>query len=382
MRGSARERKPGVWELRVELGRDAITGRRRQLSRTFRGGKRDAETALNQLLADAGKGAFSGTDARVSDLLERWLDLSEADLSPTTLRRYRGLIDVHIAGALGDRPLHKIRTSDLDAFYLALVRQVGLAPATVRQVHAILRRALGQAVRWGWIVSNPAVNTSPPRVRRPDIKPPTPVEVLRLIQTADEADPEFSCFLRLAAATGARRGELCALRWSSFDPFGHTVLIKRAVIEVPGGLLEKDTKTHSARRIALDPDSLVLVDAHQARMTERARIAGVELATDPYLFSLDPDCGRPWSPDRVTKRFVSLRHRLGMESVRLHDLRHFAATRLLAAGVPVRTVSGRLGHANASTTLGVYAHFLEESDQQAADVMGNLLEARPPAASA
>src|SRR4051812_9163026 len=123
MRGSARERKPGLWELRVELGRDAITGRRRQLSRTFRGGKREAETALNQLVNDAGKGAFSGTDARVSDLLDRWLDLSEAHLSPTTLRRYRGLIDVHITDAMGDRPLHKIRTADLDAFYLALIRQ-------------------------------------------------------------------------------------------------------------------------------------------------------------------------------------------------------------------------------------------------------------------
>jgi integrase len=108
-------------------------------------------------------------------------------------------------------------------------------------------------------------------------------------------------------------------------------------------------------------------------MAERSRIAETELADDPYLFSLDPDCYRPWAPDRVTKMFVSLRDRIGLKRLRLHDLRHFAATRLLAAGVPIRTVSGRLGHANAATTLGVYAHFVEASDQVAADVMGQLL---------
>lgn len=95
------------------------------------------------------------------------------------------------------------------------------------------------------------------------------------------------------------------------------------------------------------------------------------------LFSLDPDLGRPWAPDRVTRMFVGLRNRLGMDGLRLHDLRHFAATRLLAAGVPVRTVSGRLGHANAATTHGVYAHFLAESDRVAADVMGRLLSRGP-----
>jgi integrase len=261
MRGSARERSAGVWELRVELGRDAITGRRRQLSQTFHGGKREADSALAKLITDAGKGAFAGTDARVSDLLDRWLDHSQADLSPTTVRRYRGLIKCHIEAALGQRPLHKVRTSDLDAFYLALVRQVGLAPATVRQVHAVLRRAMSQAVRWGWIATNPAANASPPRIRRADIHPPTPADVIRLIQEADTTNPEFACFLRLGAATGARRGELCALRWSSLDTEARTVLISRSIVEVPGGLLDKDTKTHAARRIAIDPDTFALVSA-------------------------------------------------------------------------------------------------------------------------
>ena len=94
---------------------------------------------------------------------------------------------------------------------------------------------------------------------------------------------------------------------------------------------------------------------------------------DAYVFSHEPDGHLPWAPDYVTKRFQAVRDALGFHSLRLHDLRHFAATRLLAAGVPVRTVSGRLGHANPSTTLSVYAHFLEASDRDAAGIMGDLL---------
>lgn len=368
-----RERSAGVWELRLDLGRDPITGRRRQLSRSVRGGKREAQSQLNQLLADESRGDQTGSAVRVRDLLERWLDMATGELSPTTIRRYRGLIDVHILPAMGDRALHKIRAGDLDEFYLGLLRRKGLAPATVRQVHAVLRRALGQAERWGWIAKNPATNATPPSVRRARIAPPSPSDLLRLIQMAEDRDPDFGTFLRLCAATGARRGELCALRWSSLDVGSSALTIERSIIEVPGGLLEKDTKTHSARRISLDPGTLASLLAHRAAMTARAQVAEVELKDAAYIFSLEPDGSRPWAPDRVTKQFVSLRTRAGMDSVRLHDLRHFAATRLLAAGVPIRTVSGRLGHANAATTLGVYAHFLEESDQSAAAVMGALL---------
>jgi integrase len=110
-------------------------------------------------------------------------------------------------------------------------------------------------------------------------------------------------------------------------------------------------------------------------MTSRATACGTTLAEDAFVFSEAADAKRPWHPDTPTARFVRLRHNVGLDNVRLHDLRHMHATQLLAAGVPVRTVSGRLGHANAVTTLNVYGHFLEASDRQAAAVMGDLLRA-------
>lgn len=373
MRGSQRERSPGVWELRVETGRDPVTGRRRSLSKTVRGSKRDAESVLNILVAQAEQGTHVGSEATFKDVAERWLTVSEGDLSPTTVRRYRGLLKLHILPAIGDRPAHKIKTTDLDDLYLGLIKQKGLSPASVRQVHATIRRALSQAVRWGWIANNPAANTTPPRVTAPSISPPDVAQVIQLLDAAHTDYPEFGRFLHLAVTTGARRGELCALKWERIDWKSRTLVISRAIVEIDGGLTEKDTKTHSIRRIALDQQTLRVLAAHCRAMTVRAQLAEYTLTGNSYVFTHDPGGAVPWAPDHATKTFQRFRDDAGLGTVRLHDLRHFAATSLLAAGVPVRTVSGRLGHANAATTLGVYAHFIEASDQAAAAILAGSL---------
>lgn len=368
-----REKAPGVWEVRVEAGRDPVTGRRRQISRTVRGGKRDAQKVLNKLASEADTGTHSGTDVTFRELADRWLALTEGDLSVTTARRYRDLLKNHITPALGTVKVHAIRPAQLDALYAGLITDKGLAPASVRQVHAVIRRAMQQAVRWGWIATNPAANATPPRIPKPDLSPPDVEQVGRLLARANETYPELGRFLHLAASTGARRGELCGLRWRDVDRDASAVVIRRAIVEVAGHLTEKDTKTHAARRIALDPGSLAVLDAQRAEVEQRAAVAEMTVRPDAFVFSLEPDASRPWAPGLVTKHFKTVRDAVGLPDVRLHDLRHFAATRLLAAGVPVRTVSGRLGHANAATTLTVYAHFLEASDQAAADIMGDLL---------
>lgn len=373
MRGGLREKSPGVWEVRLEAGRDPVTGRRRQISRSVRGTKRQAQQVLNALVADADAGRVSASTAMFKQLTDEWLAMAGADLSPTTLRRYRGLLDKRILPALGTRPVHSIRADELDRLYLALVNDAGLAPGSVRQVHAVVRRALRQAVRWGWIASNPALNATPPRAARSSVIPPNPMQVAQLIERASESDPSFGRFLHVATATGARRGEVCALHWRNLDPVHSTLIVESSIIEVAGGLEEKDTKTHASRRIALDRGTMAVFRAQRDEAEKLAGQIDATLTDDAYVFSREPDGGIPWAPDFVTKRFQAIRDSLGFRSLRLHDLRHFAATRLLAAGVPVRTVSGRLGHANPSTTLSVYAHFLEASDQDAALVMGDLL---------
>jgi integrase len=378
MKGHVR-RRGNSWELRAYVGADPTTGRAKYLTRTFRGGKREADEALARFVTEVSGGGHAAKDTTLSDLIRRWLDLVREDLSPSTVRGYERIIRCYIEPDIGRVSLAKLRTDQLDRFYSKLRDEGGqnggpLSPATVRQAHAVIRRALNQAMRWGWIAANPASLARPPRVRTQTLNPPEPAEVLRLIAEAEHADPDLACFVLLAATTGARRGELCALRWSDLDKKTGALTIARSIVETQGSkLIEKDTKTHSSRRIALDSGSTAALTAQRSRCQRRAETCGVRLAESAHIFSVDPAGERPWVPNEVTKRFIGVRRSVGLDSVRLHDLRHFTATRLLSEGVPVRTVSGRLGHANAATTLGVYAHFVEESDRDAAEKIGSIL---------
>jgi len=371
-----RERRPGVWELVVQLPRDATTARARQLSRTVHGTKREAQRALAALVTEVSAGKITSSTTTLRELLTRWLDHVADQLSPTTVREYRRLVSKMIEPDLGKLTLRRVTTQRLDAYYATLSRERGLSASSVRHVHAVLRGALGQAVRWGWIPTNPAASASPPKIRRREINPPAIGDTRALLATADEQDPSFGALLRVLAATGARRGEVCGLRWSDIDRGSRTLAIQRSVASVAGGTVVKDTKTHAARRIAIDPETLAALDAQRVRMEELAAVCRLEFDPDGFLFTSEPDGSQPLHPDTVTGNFRRICDRVGLTGVRLHDLRHLHATQLLAAGVPVRTVSGRLGHANAATTLNVYAHFLEASDRDAADVIGGLLQ--PP----
>ena len=389
MRGYIRRRtgKRGVgWQVIVHTPPDPMTGRARQISATAHS-KREAEAVLNRLLAEVGAGRHSGPDVTMAELLEQWFAVASPDWSPKTVVETRRFIDNYVVPHLGRVKVRKLTTAQLDGFYGMLKKRGGregrpLSVASVRRVHVVVRRSLSQAKRWGWVSENVAADASPGRVPRREITPPDPEVTMRLIEQAEIEDPDFGVFLRLAATTGARRGELCALRWRDVDLAEGTLTISRALVDcADGGYVEKDTKTHAARRIALDASMVKSLRAHKQRQAERALMGGVRIDGQTRVFSYEPDGSVPWRPDGVTARFVRLRDGLGFTGVRLHDLRHFVATRMLAAGVPVPTVSGRLGHANSSTTLNVYSHFLEASDREAAEALGRLLDSTRSARS-
>ena len=364
-----------AWQVIVHAGRDPVTGKRRNLTGTART-KREAQALRARLLTQVDEGRRPATDATLAQLLERWLEM--ADLAWSTRVTYKGYIERTILPTLGHLALRRLDTATLDRFYTTLRARGGvggkpMAPATVRQVHAILRRALDQAARWGWIPANPAALATPPRPGSAEIRPPTPEEVSRVLETAYEVDPDFAVLLWLAATTGARRGELCALRWGNIDLEAAELLIVRSLFQASGRLVEKDTKTHAARRLALSDDSVALLKEHRRRCAERAEACGVRLSDEAYVFSFDPAGRQPMHPDSVTHRFSRLAKQLGLQT-RLHDLRHYAATQLIAGGVDLRTVSGRIGHAGGgATTLRVYTHFQAAPDRRAAEVLEQTL---------
>ena len=373
MRGSKRKIRTGVWELRVSLGKDPATGKYRQLSRTFHGPARAADDALRDLVDKYGDGSEDGIGATFGHLLDKWLEESERlDLSPTTLRTYRAQVERTIRPRLGKVKLTQLTTKNLDDLY-GQMKDEGRSPKTIRNHHAIISSALHQAVRWGWIRENVAEKAKPPRITMKRVKAPSVEAVRSVIEAAEDRDPRLAPLLMLAALTGMRRGELCALRWTDVDFERGELDVSRSVVVVPGGLAEKGTKTHRFRIVALDNVGIALLMRHRANVEDWARQAEVEVPEDAFVFSHAVDGSKPFRPDNVTGFFTRVRDSLGLHDVRLHDLRHFTATQLIGAGVDVRTVAGRLGHSDPSVTLRVYSHALEERDRAAADVMGRVL---------
>lgn len=401
MRGTV-ERRGKSWRIRVDAGPDPVDGRRRQVTRTVPGTKREAENALARLLVELGQGRHQGTDVRtVGDLCKEWFGQAASSLEPNTRTEFGGIIKrylgqrVDVAAThdvlrkgIGSVPLAKLRAWDLDRLYAQLVAGGGrggrpLSPATVRKVHTVLRLALAQAVRWQWLTENPALHAKPPSVPRPNPKPPAAEDARRLIEKAESLDPDWAAFLRISAALGARRGEVCALRWSAVDLEGGTVSVHRAVIIVSGEAVERDHPKTAAsrRRVSLDPGTVKVLVAHRDRQEERVADCKGTLAPDAYLFSTEVDGSRPWHPAVVTHRFKRLTLRVGLDGLRLHDLRHFVATQLISGGVDVRTVAGRLGHANPSVTLSTYAAWVPARDQDAANMIGSSLDPFVPSNS-
>lgn len=373
MRGSIQQRGTTSWRVKAYVGRDS-TGRKRYVQRTVRGTRRDASRELSRLVVDVDEGRYVASPAMTLDeLLDRWLAVKRAAVEPSTLTSYEWVARTYIRPALGDRKVGALRPVDLDLLYSELSAR-GLATRTVRICHTVLRQSLEQARRWGYIARSPAVDASPPPQRRKEVTPPTVEHVLALLEAAHDEDPVFGTYLWVKSASGCRRGEVCALRWSDIDLDRAELAVRRSIVQLGPELREKDTKTHQSRRLALDEATVAVLRQHRRRQREQALTLGVAVAEDALLFA-SPE-GRPWRPDVVTNRFGRLRARLGLDHVRLHDLRHFVASVLIDGGIPISTVSTRLGHSQMSTTLNLYTHALPATDQRAAAYLGGLLTSR------
>lgn len=367
-----RERRPGVWQLRVYAGAG------RWVTETHHGTEAAATVELTKLWVRVQEAEHQYDPGTFGELVQKRLAFRAPHLSPSTIRGYTGVVDVHILPALGRIRLADLRAHHLDGLYTELLTRKDrpLRPATIRQVHAVIRASLQQGVKWGMVPTNVAMQATPPAVRRGDVRPPAPADVRRAIAALEER-PALATAIRLAATTGVRRGELVALRWSDFHLEGDepTVTVTRAaVVGLHQQVTMKGTKTDRVKVLALDPGTAARVRTYREHQAAEAARNGVEPVGDPYLFPAELDGSAPWHPNRLTALWRSVAAANGLDGVRLHDLRHFMITELLAAGVDVRTVAGRAGHSNPSMTLNVYGHFIPGRDRGAAGEIGDLLD--------
>jgi integrase len=374
MAGSIRQRGRNSWQIRVYAGTDAESGQRKQLTRTVQGSRTQAQRELRSLAAFANVGPSVGARTTLGELLDRWFAANEAGWATTTVRSTWSIIDRQLRPKLGHILVRDLTTVMIDEFYASLrvdgaVEGGPLTPGSVRRIHGVLHRALAQAMRWEWIWSNPAASASPPRTEPVEMRPPSPEQVGELLDHVKAHLPLLHLFLILAATTGARRGQLLALKWVDVDFEHESLSFQRSWVEGPKGPVLAPTKTRRSHRVALDPYTQQLLEEQWGRISAVAT-SDLDAA---FVFSHHPVGERPWNPNWVTKQFIRHRRAAGIEHFRLHDLRHFMATQMLGAGVAVPVVSARLAHARASTTLNVYAHAIPGADVEAAQLISGIL---------
>ncbi|MCH7860955.1 MAG: site-specific integrase, partial [Proteobacteria bacterium] len=359
MAGYIRRRGKDTWELTVDLGRDPATGRRRRRFLNVRGSKRDAERTL----ADAVHQRDTGVDINpgkltVADYLRRWLrDYAAHNVGPSTQERYTSIVEHHLIPVLGALRLRDLRPAHIQAAYgraLAAGGRAdgaahGLSPRTVLKHHRLLRETLGHAVRWQLIARNPADAVTAPRPARFETRVLDAEEAGRLLEAAAETSNYALTYLALA--TGARLGELLALRWRDVDLDRGSLQITRTARRVTGiGITYSEPKTHRSRRpVALSSETVNVLREHRRVQVER-RLELRRAYTDDGLVFASPT-GQPLDGGNVRHALARIADEAGIPPLRFHDLRHSAATLMLLAGVHPKVVSERLGHATVGITL-------------------------------
>ena len=370
--GMVRKREDGRWEGRIVVGHK---GNGDSIFRyIYADTQKELTTKLRQNI-DAFQGVELTEQSKMTlaQWLDEWLEKHmTGTVRPGTLEGYRKDMDNHVKPYLGEKLLIKLTSDDLRELYQLLLERgrklprqncgPGLAPATVRGIHATLHHALKTAADEGLIPFNPAEKVTPPSV------PNTPKRVLTHDQLekflcAIRFDPIWHDFFYTELTTGLRRGELCGLTWEDFDSEAGTLKVRRTIHARKGGELEAgETKTYAGQRTILLPYSTtqLLKERRTAALTKW-------IFPDP----LRPE--RPVNPSSAYRRLKELLKQAGLPSLRFHDLRHTFATHALASGVDAKTLSRILGHTKASFTLDTYTHVTGDMHRNAAEIVGNVV---------
>jgi integrase len=352
----------------------------------------DAKEARDEARVKARRGDYVDRNKiTVAEYLDDWIVIHAMEVKPRTLNDYKMIIRLYVKPNIGTMRLQAVRPSTITKLYAQLRTKGGkdggpLSTRSVNHVHAVLRKAFGDAVKVEELLTSNPVE----RAKRPKHVYAEPGSVwtpdqLRTFLTHARSHRLFA-FFHVAAYTGARRGELVNLRWSNVDLAGKTITIAGSVGIVDGERIEGTTKSGRIRVVAIDDETVSVLKEHQARQEADKGTAGQEWSADKDAHAFTTALGRPIYPDTVTqliRDLVKLYNASPDEDApqeplpfaRLHDLRHIHATTLLLAGVPVHVVAARLGHADPAITLRVYAHVIRTAEASAADVFAKAMEA-------
>jgi integrase len=387
MRGSVRKRgNTYTWYLFTP---DPVTGQRRQHTKGGYETKKECQAALNDALTALRIGTFVESSKRTVAryLLDEWLPAMQPPrVRPSTWLSYQRNLERHVIPALGEIELQRLTPAHLTRFYRTLLTggrldgRGGLSAKSVKNIHGALHPALKDAVRWGYVARNVADAADPPKVVTPEMQVWTPAQI-RTFLTHVRDDRLYAAWM-LFATTGMRRGEVAGLRWVDVDLAAGRVTPRKPRVEVNYKVHVSEPKTAKGKRsLALDPTTAAALREHRARQAEERLIVGPGWQDSGLVFTWGD--GRPLHPERFSRWFERLAREAGLPKIRLHDVRHSYATAALAAGVPAKVISERLGHANIAITMDTYSHVLPGMDERAASVVARLiLDDEPPGEAA
>lgn len=350
-----RELPSGRWHWRV-----IVDGRRRS-------GTEDTKSLAKRAALEASYelGREPAVErVALGELLEA--HLAQHRYAATTLADFRSLVR-RLPDDVKVWVVRDVTPAMLEALYRRLGRE-GWSDHRLRRLHTLLSSAFTRARRWGWASVNVVRDVPAPSVRATQVRPPSLSEVRRVLNSVEGT---VALFLRVAAVTGARRGELVGLQWGDIDGDASRVVIRRSVSHTTSGVTvgEGKTGTRGHRVVALDAATVSMLERHHAEQCALAQHS--KLPAPLWVFSHDAGLS-PWRGDYASHQWVRACRQVGVSGVRLHDVRHFVATTMLASDVPLQVVAGRLGHSTRVLS-EVYSHFIAGQDQAATDVLGSAL---------
>ena len=369
--GNIRKRKDGRWEGRFTAGHDPSTGK--QVIKSVLG-KTQAEVKekLKKAMDDTQKVDFTKSGKyTVGIWMDEWFEnVAKIKVRASSHQTYRGYIDNHIKPNIGNIPIEKLTTMDLQKFYRKLLSKgrverieskdqpKGLSAKTVRNINQVISSAMDLAVAQKIIPANPTNACALPKIEHQEMQT-IPAEQLQAFLQEAKATGVYEMYY-IELATGLRRGELLGLKWQDIDWKNGVIKVRRQVARVDGQIKEAPLKTKNSYRTVTISQQTIEVLKEQKKKTN-----------DTYVFP-SPN-GGPISPDSVNNMLKRVLERAGIPKVRFHDLRHTFATIALQNGVDIKTVSGMLGHFSAGFTLDTYAHVTTSAQKEAAETMGHVL---------
>lgn len=368
--GSIRKRADGRWEARFTAGFDPVSGKQVQKS-VYGRTQKEVREKLTQITTELDDGTYmEPSKDTLSEWLDTWLETYvRYSVKPYTMDAYQRSCNNYIKPALGSVKLAALNAPQIQRFYNGLLTEKKLSPKTVRNIHGVFHKALGQAVKLGMIRSDPTVLCDLPKVRRKEIHPMEQGEIAAFLKAMEGS--KYELLYRVTLFTGMRQGEVLGLTWDCVD-FAHDAIYVNKQLQktkkVGGTYTLVPTKNSRSRIITAAPSVMTLLKKQKSQQAQMRLLAGQDWK-NPWDLVFTNDFGGNLSHFTVYKTFKEIVRSIGLEQECFHDLRHSYAVVSIESGDDIKTVQANLRHAAASFTLDVYGHVSQKMRRQSAERM-------------